>query len=68
MADHETESTKDVLMDALTKVSEFEGPSARDVLKLVIRFEAARAGLPEPNFDVFPPSDVINQVLFPDRD
>lgn len=68
MADHETETTKDVLMDALTKVSEFEGPSARDVLKLLIRFEAARAGLPAPNFDVYPPSDVINQVLFPDRD
>lgn len=62
-----SESTRDVLMSALMKVSEVEAPTPREVLRFVIRFEAARAGLPAPDFDCYPPSDVMTQVLFPDR-
>jgi len=64
----DTESTRDVLIDALTKVSEHEPPTSREVLQIVIRLECARAGLPKPDFDCYPAGDVLNQVLFPDRD
>jgi hypothetical protein len=61
------ETTHDVLMSALMKVSDVEAPTPREVLQIVIRFEAARAGLPAPDFDCYPPGDVIRQVLFPNR-
>lgn len=64
----EPEGSRYVLIDALSLATDAEAPTPRDVLKIVIRLECARAGLPKPDFDCFPPEAVINQVLFPESD
>ncbi len=58
-----SEKLGNVLREALKAVSAHEGPTAREALQFSIRMECARLGLPKPDFDCFPPEDVVNQVL-----
>lgn len=58
---HETEH--DVLKAALELHATHEEPTPREVLSLQIRGICARAGLPKPDFDHFPPSELASSYF-----
>lgn len=58
-----TETPRDVLSAAVKAATTHEPPTAREVLQIMIRMECARAGLPRPDFDCFPPDAVHEQIF-----
>lgn len=58
-----TETTRDVLTAAVKAATTHEPPTPREVLQIMIRMECARAGLPRPDFDCFPPDAVHEQIF-----
>lgn len=57
------ETTRDVLRDALEMHATHEGPTPREALQITIRMECARAGLPKPDFNHFPPWDLATSYM-----
>lgn len=55
---HIFENTRDVLREAMALHGSHEAPTAREVLAIQIRLECARNGLPKPDFNHFPPSEL----------
>lgn len=58
----EPETTRQVMLEAADACSTFDGPTPRQALEFLIRMECAREGLPKPDFDEFPQSELRQRI------
>lgn len=56
------ETVRDVILAAAEASSQHEPPTAREAMQMMIRMECARAGLPKPDFDAYPQSDLRERI------